>query len=96
MSERLDREAALHLLREQHSFPGPFEFRVVVRPDARERVVDAVRAAIGLGRVLETSERPSKNERYFSVRVLAEVDSAEAVLDVFAVLSELDGVLMTL
>ncbi len=92
-----DREAALALLRSQHQFPGPYIFRVVVRPEASTGVVSGVGAAVGeRGRIARVEERQSRGGKYISLHLHAELASAEVVLDVYEVIAGLDGVLMTL
>ena len=94
---RLDREGALELLRSQHTFPGPYTFRVVVRPDARSGVVSAIAAALGdASAVQEIHERASSKGNYLSLRVVTRMEDAEGVLDVNEVVSALDDVLITL
>jgi putative lipoic acid-binding regulatory protein len=93
----MEREAALALLRSQHEFPGVFEFRVVVRPAVAASVVTAMSAAAGEGAsVREVTERHSKNGNYVALHVQIEVDDAERVLDVYAVLRVVDGVMASL
>ncbi len=93
----LDREGALELLRSQHTFPGPYTFRVVVRPDGRSGVVSAIAAALGdESAVQEVEERASRKGNYLSLHVVTRMEDAEGVLDVYEVVGKLDEVLMTL
>jgi len=89
------RESALALLRSQHDFPGHFEFRVVVRPDARSAVLSAIAAVEGCA-VDRVKERWSRNRNYVSLAVRTELDQAEHVLDVYEVVGRLQGVMTTL
>ena len=92
-----NRDRALNLLRENHVFPGPFEFRAVVRPDRRDAVIEAlVTAAGGQDAVVGVTERPSRNATYLSVRVEMHIDRAEQVLELYDVLKAVDGVIMAL
>ncbi|MEZ4320086.1 MAG: DUF493 domain-containing protein [Myxococcota bacterium] len=94
---RLDREGALELLRSQHTFPGVYTFRVVVRPDFTTGVVTAIAAALGeRGSVRDVVERASRAGNYMSLHVQADMDGAEVVLDVYDVIGKLDGVVMSL
>lgn len=91
------RTSVLALLRSQHAFPGPFEFRVVVLPEAVGTTVSAVVAAAGGGdRMLDVRERVSRNGTYRALRIRAQVDTAEVVLDVYEVLRGLEGVVTSL
>ena len=87
-----ERDRALQLLRAQHTFPGPFSVRVVVAPERRSDVVGAVSAIVGSGSLREIDEKSSRNGTYAAVRVRFVADSAEQVLDVYALLGALDGV----
>ena len=92
-----ERESALTLLREQHRFPGPYVFRIVVRPTALSTVVSAVVAALGTESTLDTvDERVSRQGSYLALHLHATLVSAEHVLDVHEVVSRLDGVVMSL
>jgi len=88
-----ERERVLSLLRSQHDFPGPYRFRIVVRPEDRPTVVTAVSAAAGDDAVLDVSERTSRHGSYVAVHLRAHMTSAEAVLDVYDVIRELPEVL---
>ena len=93
----MERQKALDLLNSTHDFPGGFVFRVVVRPGSRASVVSAVSAAgADRLRVKDVRERASSKGTYASVHVDVEVDEAEVVLDVFAVLQSMDEVIMLL
>lgn len=96
MTDRLDHEASLALLNDQHSFPGSYEFRVVIHPTARSTVVSAVSAAAGGRAVTEVTERQSRTGRFTSIRLVVHLEVAQDVLDIYAVISGLDGVLMVL
>ena len=93
----MDRESALALLRSQHLFPGPFEFRVVVRPPVVAATISAMVAAAGSDAALEDlSERPSSGGKYLALHVRIRLADAERVLDVYEVLRGVDGVMTSL
>ena len=96
--ERLrQRSSALDLLRAQHTFPGPYVFRLVIEPGAAPSIVSAVSAAMRhTGRMSKVEEKPSRQGRFVSLRLHVEVHRAEGVLDVYEVVSGLDGVVMSL
>jgi len=87
-----DRARVLSLLKAQHEFPGPYRFRIVARPDDRPSIVTAVSAAVTGEAVLEVSERASRNGNYVALHVLAQMESAEDVLDVYGLIRTLSGV----
>ncbi len=88
-----ERDRVLELLRSQHEFPGPYRFRIVVRPEDRPTVVSAVGASAGEDAILDVSERESRHGSYVAVHVLAQMASAEDVLDVYDVIRSLPEVL---
>jgi putative lipoic acid-binding regulatory protein len=91
------RERALALLEANHAFPGPFEFRVVVLPEARSAAVGALVASVGSSeRVVEVGERRSANGTYVAVRVRVELQQATDVLDAYEVLRAVSGVVTVL
>lgn len=93
----MERDEALALLRTQHVFPGPFEFRVVVKPPEANMTVAAMLAGAGESALLENiKERPSRKGTYLALAVRIHLDSAERVLDVYAVLAKMDHVLASL
>ena len=90
----MTRDEARDLLLEQHSFPGPFEFRVVVRSATASPAVAAV--AAGGVRVDQVGERRSGRGTYVALHILTTADTADAVLDVWEVLRGIDGVVAQL
>jgi len=91
----MTRDAALALLRSQHTFPGDHTFHVIVRdqPGHVAQVSAALADACGLatlaGRVVEV---PSRNGTYVSLRTTLPCPDAERVLDVYALLGTLPEV----
>lgn len=93
----MTREEALALLAQQHVFPGPFEFRVVVRPPVRGAVISAMVVAAGAAARLEhVGERASKHGKYVALAVTIHVPAPEQVLDVWEILKSVDGVVTSL
>ncbi|MBN2798829.1 MAG: DUF493 domain-containing protein [Deltaproteobacteria bacterium] len=89
----MDRDEALALLRSQHPFPGPFDFRVVILPAARSGVLSAMSAAAGPeAALLAVDERASSQGTYLSLRVRMSLPDAENVLHVYEILRDLEGV----
>lgn len=86
------RERVRALLAEQHTFPGPYLFRVVVKPVDRDRIVGAVEATVGADRVLDVGERPSREGTYVSLRISVQADSPDQVLDVYDAVRAIEGV----
>ena len=89
-----ERGRALALLRHNHEFPCAYRMKAIVRTGASAEVVAAV-SATGT-RILDVSERASRKGSWTSVRLSLHVSTAEAVLEVYDVLSRLDSVVTTL
>tara|TARA_B110000444_G_C18556508_1_gene462751 strand:- start:317 stop:598 length:282 start_codon:yes stop_codon:yes gene_type:complete len=93
----MERDAALILLNEQHTFPGPFQFRAIVRPDSKDQVVAAMVSAAGSGSSLSNvTEKRSSKGSYLALRVKLEIEQAEQVLAVYALLGKHEGVVTSL
>jgi putative lipoic acid-binding regulatory protein len=85
-------ERARALLDANHTFPGPFEFRIVGVPEAREGVLAAIAAALGAAAIEQVTDRPSATGKYVALHVRASVASSDAVLATYAALREVAGV----
>ncbi len=93
----MDRDDSLALLRSVHSFPGPFEFRVVVHPPQAPSVLSAMTAAAGpASKVVHVDERRSAQGKYLALHVQIHLENAEDVLEVYGVLKQVEGVLLTM
>ncbi len=93
----MDRDSARKLLEDTHQFPGPFTFRIVVRPADAAMVLSTVRAT-GTGRmeVSEVTERPSRTGKYVSLQVHCQVQGPDVVMDVWEVVHKMDEVLSSM
>lgn len=95
MSEQ-DRKRALALLEAHHTFPGDYSFSVIaLNADA---VTAAVRAAIGPSPDQPVGPdadqvRSSSGGKYLSHRITVEVGDADQVLDIYARLRSVEGVI---
>ncbi len=90
-------EETLQLLEEHHEFPGSYMFKVIGFKG--EGFFSAVRQAAEavLGPLEEGSQlrsRPSSGDKYLAVTVEVEADSAQQVLDVYAGLRKVEGVVV--
>lgn len=93
----MERDEALALLRDQHAFPGPFSFRVIVTAVQRDAVIESLRGVMGGGRtLLDIDEHASRNGTWLRLRVAVHVPDAEDVLALYATLKDCDGVVMTM
>lgn len=87
----MDRATAIELLLEHHTFPGPFQFRVIVIPGARGAATDALSEVMGAEPV-EITEAWSRTRKYCSLRLTYMAQRPEDVLDGFARMREIEGV----
>ncbi|MCO4745682.1 MAG: DUF493 family protein [Proteobacteria bacterium] len=87
----MERDQAIELLEEQHTFPGPFQFRFIVVPEAREPAILALSEVIGSSPD-EVIESWSRTKKYCALRITFTVANAEKVLDGFACIGTIEGV----
>ena len=86
----------LEMLRQTHTFPGPYSLKAIGKAnhDFRQRVLDAVRAELGVEPPHEVRETPGG--RHVSVSLDLSVESAEQVLALQHRLKKLDGLVLLL
>ena len=87
MNKKQDLIEKLH---SAHAFPGPYTLKVIGHnlPDFRQTVL----SSLGELTVQQTSARLSSNERHLSLTSVVLAPSAEAILDVYERLSQLQTV----
>ena len=95
MSEH-DRKRAIDLLEANHVFPGDYPFSVIALN--ADSVTAAVTAAAGSGHPDPLGPeahqiRPSSGGKYVSHRLTVRVAGAAEVLDLYAVLRSIEGVI---
>lgn len=90
----MKRNESLELLRQQHAFPGSFDFRVVVRKGTGAGVVSAMVAGAGPTGVMKNVQtRLSSKGTYEALVVSIYIGDAEQVLDVYNLLQSLPDVI---
>jgi hypothetical protein len=94
--EALSHEKMIALLEEHHAFPGPYSFRFIIRPEARAAVIAAATAAVPLARCVDLKDRPSREGRFLTVEIELHLEAAREVLDVYAAVKAVEGVLTSL
>ena len=89
-----DRASSLEALRQVHTFPGPFVFKVIGAntPEFVAEVVQAVVVVLGPKAAPEVRLRQSTGGRHQAVTLSVHVPSPEAVLEVYSCLQGLSGV----
>ena len=93
------RRRAIELLEANHGFPCSFSLSVIARTDDAVEAALLAAAAVGLGQPLAKDahhRKPSTHGKYVSHRLNIPCQSAEAVLDLFARLRAVDGVITIL
>ncbi len=91
-----ENERLLALLESQHDFPGSYSFKIFYRnqPATGDAIVAAIAASCSLPpSSLSHTLRASSGARFVSMTLAAELDAATQVLEVYAVLRELDSVI---
>lgn len=94
----MERQASLDLLNATHSFPCEFTLKVIGanRDDFLRRCVEAVQIAAPDANEFDYSTRSTPNGRHIAITMLVELQSAEHVLEVYACLRVVEGVVMTM
>lgn len=92
----MDYQPSLELLESTHTFPGPFMFKVVGAADDQfvGRVVSAVRSRLPEDMEPAFSTRHTANGRHVCVTIEPVVAGAAEVIDLYAVLKDIPGVVM--
>ncbi len=88
------RETSLQTLEETHSFPCPYQFKVI-GDNSEEFVARVAQVGVNVGgseAEPEISTRESSSGNYVSVTMQLEVEQAEMILDVYDGVRELEGV----
>ena len=88
------REPSIETLEETHSFPCPYQFKVI-GDNSEEFVAQVVQVGVNLGgeeSEPEVSTRESSSNNYVSVTMVVEVEDAEMILDIYDGVKSLDGV----
>ena len=88
----------LQLLEETHSFPCPYLFKVIGRPDNNfvGRVLAAVRSELPPDAEPPFSSRKSAKANYVSVSIEPIVENGSQVVKIYKNLCEVDGFKMVL
>ena len=91
-------EQFLEHLRQQHTFPGAFVFKVIGENSAVfvAEVVQVITLVVGIRGQPEVTIRVSRKGNHQAITIRVCVRSAESVLEVFAALQKVPGVRMLL
>ena len=93
-----DGQGILARLEEQHSFPGPFMFKAI-GPNSAAFVAAVTQAAVvvlGVREVPKVTTRDSGGGKHTAVTLVARVQTAQQVLDIWALMAKVDGVKMVM
>ena len=92
------RAESIELLNSAHEFPCPVMVKVIGKNenDFPERVVAVIRQQLQLDFDPPFSTRQTPNGRHISVTVEPTFDDAEQVLDTYAAISQIEGVVMSM
>lgn len=88
------RESSLETLRETHTFPCPYQFKVIGTNSESfiAQVVQVGVNVVGSDAEPEVSTRESSEGKYVSVSMELEVEDAETILDVYERVRTVDDV----
>jgi hypothetical protein len=85
----------MELLEEHHQFPGEYMFKIIgFAGEGFGSEVSAAAARVLGQESVEASFRPSRRGRYLAVTLETRVESAQQVLEVYAELRRVEGVVM--
>lgn len=87
----MEHDEAIALLEEHHTFPGPFQFRVIVEPDAVDRAEQAIASVFESGATAR-EERWSRTRKYCALHLTFQATDAEQVIRAFGVIGMVEGV----
>lgn len=92
------RQESIDLLNNTHRFPQPVTVKVIGKntEQFKRSVMDAIANALGLDGPPETSTRETKGGRHIAITAEPTFESAEQVLDLYAVLQAIPDVVMML
>lgn len=96
--DRTEEPPLTELLDTTHDFPCPFTFKVIGKDERgfAARVVAAIREAVCLEADPEFRVRGTRNGRHVCVTVEPEVPHSDAVLETYARIKTIEGVVMIL
>jgi putative lipoic acid-binding regulatory protein len=90
-------EEALKLLEEYHQFPCVYAFKAIGQdsPEFKDAVQEAAQGVLGaLYWGSELMAKPSSKGKYISITVETEVKDAAQVLEVYAALKKVEGLVV--
>jgi uncharacterized protein len=87
---------ALKLLDEHHQFPGPFTFKVIGlwEDEFVSAVKEAAAGVLEKASDCKVSTRPSSKGRYVSISLEARIRDSAQVLEMYAALRKVEGVVV--
>jgi putative lipoic acid-binding regulatory protein len=93
------RRRAVELLEANHEFPGNFSLSVIARNDEAVTAAILAAASVGSEKALDADaheRKPSAGGKYVSHRLIVFAPTAEAVLELYARLRAVEGVITAL
>jgi putative lipoic acid-binding regulatory protein len=92
----MDHQTPRELLEKTHQFPGRFAFKAigVSSDDFAERVVATVRLTLGQQFDAPYQLRETSSGRHVAVTIEAWVESSDQVMEVFAAIRSVEGLVM--
>ena len=92
------RESSLETLRETHTFPCPYEFKVIGMNSSRfvARVVQVGVSRVGEAASPRIATKESSKGKYVSVSMELEMQDAETILEIYEGFEDIDEVKVVL
>ena len=92
----MDYQPSIELLEATHRFPGPFMFKIIGKSEENfaGRVIAAVRSQLSDEMEPSFSIRKTANGIHTCVTIEPEVESAASVVEMYAHLRSVEGVMM--
>jgi len=81
-----DTEAFKEKLENNHSFPGKYTFKFIVKPEWKNEVEKLVAGA-------EVLLKPSSGNKYVSITLNANMNSSEEVINVYKEAKKIEGII---
>ena len=81
-----DEAAFIEKLEGNHTFPGEYVFKFIVKPDQKEKVISLVKDA-------EIKLKPSSGNKYISVTIISTMANSAEVVEVYKEAKKIEGII---
>ena len=81
-----DEAAFIEKLENNHTFPGEYVFKFIVKPEHQEKVVSLVKEA-------QVKLKPSSGNKYMSITMVSQMKSSADVVEVYKEAKKIEGII---